>query len=157
MPSTLYFSLLPALNLKSSCILFTCLFLWYLDPTKIRERRCKSSISWIIGAYKLVCLLGIILKKDQETWLLACISAMFWDVCYSTRLYCLGHSFKGLLPYYELASKVGRGKDSAGKRPWGFGTWKIVLSRFLTLSGDLSLFHKTSKCDIHNWAWKMCC
>ena len=49
-------------------------FLWYFVPVRIYERRHKSSISWAIQAYKLICLLDITLKKDQETWLSACNS-----------------------------------------------------------------------------------
>ena len=51
------------------------LSLWYLILVKIYKRCYKSSIFLAIQAYKLVCLLGIILKKDQETWLPACNSA----------------------------------------------------------------------------------
>ena len=66
---------------------------WYLVPAAIHEKRRKSSISWVIQAYKLVCLPGIILEKNQETWLQACNFAWFWDVCYSARLCRLDRSF----------------------------------------------------------------
>ena len=49
--------------------------LWYFVPAKIHEKRCESSISWAIWACKLVYLLNVILKKDQETWLPICDSA----------------------------------------------------------------------------------
>ena len=133
------------------------LSLWYLVPVKIRERRRESSISWVIQAYKLVCLLGVIIEKDWETWLLACNSALFWGAGYLTRLYRPRHSFKAWLPYHEPASEVlGRGRDFVGKRPWGFKVWKIVLPRFLTLSGDLGLLCRRREDDIRNWAWKVC-
>ena len=41
--------------------------LWYFVPVRIHEICCESSISWTIRVYKLICLLDIILKKDQET------------------------------------------------------------------------------------------
>ena len=40
--------------------------LWYFVPAEIHERHCESSISWTIWACKLVCLLGVILKKDWK-------------------------------------------------------------------------------------------
>ena len=52
-------------------------FLWYLVPAIIHERHCESSISWAIQAYKFVCLSGITLEKDQETWLPTCNFAWF--------------------------------------------------------------------------------
>ena len=51
--------------------------LWFFIPVGIREKRCEFLISWVIQTYKLVCLLDVIFKKDQETWLLACNSAQF--------------------------------------------------------------------------------
>ena len=98
------------------------LFLWYFVLVEIYERRHKSSIFCIIWACKLVCLLGVILEKDQETWLPACNSAYFWGACYSTKSCCLEHSFEAWLLYCRLASEVfGHGRDFASKRLWGFG------------------------------------
>ena len=41
-------------------------FLWYFVPVGIHERHCESSISWAIQAYKLICLLGVILEKTEK-------------------------------------------------------------------------------------------
>ena len=72
-PRTCYCSQPQTQNLAAYYSLVSSL--WYFVPAGIREKRRESSISWVIRACKLVCLLGVILKKDQETWLPACNSA----------------------------------------------------------------------------------
>ena len=67
--------------------------LWFSVLAVIHERRCEFSICWAIWAYKFVCLPGVTLEKDGETWLPACNSAWFWGAYYLARPYCLGHSF----------------------------------------------------------------
>ena len=52
-------------------------FLWYPILVGIYKKYCKSSISWAIRAYKLICLLGVTLKKDQKTWFPAYSFAWF--------------------------------------------------------------------------------
>ena len=97
-------------------------FLWYLILAEICERYCKSSIFWAIQVCKLVCLPGIILKKDQETWLSAYNSTCYWRVCYLARLYRLGHSFMAWYLYYWLAFKAHmRSEGFVGRRSSIFG------------------------------------
>ena len=132
-------------------------FSWYLIPAKIREKRRESSISWAIRACKLVCLPGVTLKKDQETWLPACGFAWSWGICCLARLSCPVRSFGAWLPYRGLASEVpGRDKGSIDKRPLDFGAWKIVLPRFSIVSGDQGLLCKKPKDDTRSWAQKAC-
>ena len=131
--------------------------LWYPVPAGIHERRRESSISWAIRACKLVCLPGVTLKKDQETWLPACGFAWSWGICCLARLSCPVRSFGAWLPYRGLASEVpGRDKGSIDKRPLDFGAWKIVLPRFSIVSGDQGLLCKKPKDDTRSWAQKAC-
>ena len=73
------------------------LSLWYSVPAEIREKRCKSSISWAIWACKLVCLSGVTLEKDRETWLPACGFAWSWGICCLARPSRPMRSFKASL------------------------------------------------------------
>ena len=131
--------------------------LWYPVPEVIHERCCESSISWAIQACKLICLLGIILEKDQETWLPACNSAWFWGACYSARPCRLGHSFVTWHFYCGLAFEIlGRGEVSASTRSSTLGARRIILPRFSILSKDQGLPHRKRKDNIRNWAQKGC-
>ena len=108
-------------------------FLWYLILVVIHEKYCESSFFWVIRAYKLVYLLGITLKKDQKSWLLACNSAEFWGICYSARLYYLEYSFEAKYLYCGLVLKAFRRiRGSAGKQSSILGVWRIVFLLFLT-------------------------
>ena len=130
-------------------------FLCYPVPAVIHERHCKSSISWAIRACKLVCLPGVTLEKDRETWLPACDSAWFWGAYYSARLCRLGRSFVAWHLYCGLVFKaLVRGGGVVDKRPSSFGAQRIVLPRFLTVSGDQGFFCKKSEDDIRSWARK---
>ena len=117
----------------------------------IYKKLCESSISWVIWAYKIVCLLGVILKKDQETWLPACNSSWFWGACYFARSCRQGRSFCGWYFCYELASKtLVRGRGFDGRRSSILRAWKIVFMRILTSSKDWYLLYKKYKGDIRN-------
>ena len=125
--------------------------LWYLVLVKILERRHKSSISWVIWACKLVCLLGITLEKDWETWFPACGFAWSWRNYYWARLSCPVRSLEAWLSYYELVSEVFRhDKGSVDKQPSDFGIRKIVFLRFLTVSGDWGFFCKKPEDNIRS-------
>ena len=136
------------------------LSLWYPVSAVIYERRCESSISWAIWAYKLVCLLGVILKKDWETRLPTCDFAWFWDICYSAKLYHPVHSFGAWPPYRGPVSEaLVHGVGSVGKRSSTLGARKIMLPQFLILSEDQDLLCKKPKDDIRSWArkvWSQC-
>ena len=157
MPSNLYSLLLPASNSKSSYVSFICPFLWYLVLAEIRKKHCESSFSLAIWACKLVCLPGVTLKKDQETWLSACNFAWFWGTYHSARLCCLKRSFVAWHLYNGLAFEVfGHGEDSAGTWPSTFGAWRIILLQFSILNRDQGFPHRKCKDNIYNWAWKVC-
>ena len=129
---------------------------WYSVPARIHERCREYSISWAIRAYKLVCLPGVTLEKDQETWLLACNSAWFWGACYSAIPCRLGCSFMTWYFYRELTFEaLVRGGGFVNKRLSNFGIRKIVLPRFLTVNGDQGFFSKKPEDDIRSWAWKV--
>ena len=132
----------------------------YLVPAVIYKRCYKSSISLTIRACKLICLPGITLKKDQETWLPACDFAWFWGVCYSARPCHLGRSFVAWHLYRELTFEVfGRDGYFVGTQSSTLGAWRIVLSRFSILSRDQGLLCKKPEDDICNWArktWSRC-
>ena len=137
MPSTLYSSLLLISNLKSSCVSFTYLFLWYFILIEIYKKHCEFSICWAIWAYKLVCPLGITLKKNQKTWLIVCNSALFLSACYSAGPYCLGYSFEAWLFYYKFVSEAFVcGQDSIDKQLSALRAWRKSLLQFLILSED---------------------
>ena len=128
---------------------------WYPVPAGICERRRESSISWAIQACKLVCLPGVTLEKDRETWLLACNSAWFWGACYSARPFRLGYSFVAWHLYCGLAFEVfGCGKGSASTRSSILGAWRIVLPRFSILSGDQGFLCKKPEDNIRSWDQK---
>ena len=132
-------------------------FLWYLVLVIIHERRRKSSTSWAIQTYKLVCLLGVILEKGRETWLLTCNSARFWGICYSAKPSHLVHSFGAWLPYCDPVFKAFvHGRGFIGKQSSTLGARRIVLLWFLTISGDWSLLCMKPKDDIRSWARKAC-
>ena len=131
--------------------------LWYFIPALIHERRYEFSTSWAIWSYKLICLLGITLEKDQKNWFPTCNSAWFWGICYSAKLFYPMHSFKTWLPYHGLVSgALMYNGGSAGKRSSTLGAWRIILPRFLTISRDQSLFYVKLKDDIRSWTRKAC-
>ena len=133
------------------------LFLWYLISAVIYERHCEFSIFWVIRACKLACLLGVTLKKNRETWFLACGFAWFWSICYLARLSHLMHSFGAWFPYCRLTFEVPRHDEDFIDKPSSvFGARKMVFLWFSTLSVDWDFFHRKRKDDICNWIQKAC-
>ena len=130
---------------------------WYIVPVWICEKHCEPFIFWVIWVCKLVCLPGVTLEKDRETWLPACNFVWFWGACYSASPCHFGRSFVAWYLYHWLASEAFvRGRGSAGRRSSIFKVWRIFLPRILTLSEDWDLLCKKSKDDIRSWAWKTC-
>ena len=129
----------------------------YFVPAKICESCCESFIFWAIWTCKLVCLPGVILEKDQETWLLPCNFPWFWDAYYLPRPCYLEHSFVAWHLYRELVFEV-FGYDGGSVGTWSsvLRARKIVFLWFLILSRDQSLSHIKCKNDIWNWAQKVC-
>ena len=134
--------------------------LWYSIPVAIHERRCNSSISWVIWACKFVCLPGLILENDRETWLPTCDFTSFWSICYSTKSSHLMHSFRAWPPCCDsIFEAFVHGIGSVGKWSSSLGARKIILPHFLLLSGDQDFLHKKPQDDIRSWAqkaWSRC-
>ena len=133
------------------------LFLWYPVPATIHERCRESSISWAIWACKLVCLPGVTLEKNQETWLPTCDFAWFWGIYYSAKPSHPVHSF-GAWPSClgSVSEALIHDVGSVGKRLSILGARRIVLLRFLILSGDQDLLHRKREDGIRSWAWRRC-
>ena len=132
-------------------------FSWYLVLAVINKRHCESFTSWAIQACKLTCLLRVTFENNQETWLLACGFAWFWDICYLAKFSRPMHSFEAWLPYCVLAFEVFKhDEDFIDKPPLNFRPWRIVILWFLILSIDWDLSQRKRKGDIHNWARKAC-
>ena len=133
---------------------------WYFVLAAIYERRCGSSISWAISACRLVYLSGVILKRDQETWLPTCDSTWFWSICYSAKPSHPVHSFGAWHLYCGLAFEVlGRGGRSASTWSSSFEARRIILPRSSILSGDQGLLCKKPEDNIRSWArkaWNQC-
>ena len=125
--------------------------LWYPILAIIHTKRCESSIFWAIWACKLVCLLDVILEKDQKTWFLNCNSTWFWGIYYSAKPSYLVHSFEAWPSYYDPVSKaLMHCISSAGKRSSILKAWRIVFLWFLILSGDQDLLSRKRKDGICN-------
>ena len=91
-------------------------FLCYLVLAAIHERCRGSLISYANRDYKLICILDVILKKDQETWLSTYDFTWFWAICYSAKPFHLVHRFWVWLSYCGLISKaLVYSGNSAGK------------------------------------------